>query len=258
MMVDLQGKVAVVTGAASEFGLGCAAARKLAEQGAKVLIVDIDESGVAGRAEELRSRGHGVGHLGLDVTSEASWERLVEHTVQTFGRLDILVNNAGIVIIEPVAEAQKRNWDRQIEVNLTGTFLGCRAGIRQLRRQGGGGSIVNISSTAAMVGAPGAAAYCASKGGIRAATKAYAVECAAEGIRVNSVHPGFILTDIHRKAMAQDPGLYEKIKSAISIPLGRMGEPEDVGELVAFLASDSAKYITGAELVVDGGLTAAQ
>lgn len=252
--MSLTGKTALVTGAASSSGLGFATARMLARRGAAVMLTDIDEAAVSVRAEELRSEGLAAQALGQDVTVEAAWDHTIAATVAAFKTLDIVVNNAGIAVLKWMPELGLDDWRRQIDVNMTSVYLGCRAALAQFRRQGTGGAIVNLSSVAGLVGIPGTAAYAASKGGVRLMTKSIAMECAREKIRVNSVHPGVIWTDMQKVAIRDNAEQYELINNAI--PMGHMGEPDDIAAMIAFLASDDAKYITGAEFVVDGGMTA--
>lgn len=254
MMIDLRGKTALVTGAASAGGLGFAAARLMARQGASLFLTDLDADAVAARAEDLRREGHQVGAMAQDVTDEAGWAAVIEAVVGAYGRLDILVNNAGIAVLRPMSAMTKADWDRQISVNLDSVYLGTKAGVDQMRRQGGGGSIVNMSSVAGLVGVEGTAAYAASKGGVRLFSKSVALETAKDNIRVNTVHPGMIWTDMQKVAIADNKEVFDQITAAV--PMGRMGEPEDIGAMVAFLASDDAKYITGAEFTVDGGMVA--
>jgi len=253
-MIDLEGKVALVTGAASAEGLGFAAACKMAGRGARLFLTDIDAAAVEARAADLRTAGHDATAMAQDVTDEAAWAATIAAVVEAFGRLDILVNNAGIAVLRMMSEMTKADWDRQLRVNLDSVYLGCKAAIDLMRRQGGGGSIINLSSVAGLIGVPGCAAYSASKGGIRMMTKTIALETAREGIRVNSVHPGSIWTDMQKVAIADNKEQFDIIENAI--PMGRLGQPDDIGAMVAFLASDDAGYITGAEFVVDGGLTA--
>ncbi|MCX7283191.1 MAG: SDR family NAD(P)-dependent oxidoreductase [Novosphingobium sp.] len=255
MSMDLSGKIALVTGAASSAGLGFATARLLAQRGAQVWLTDIDGQGAQARAAELTGEGLVAHAMGHDVTSAEAWQAvLAAITAQHGCGPDILVNNAGIAVLRWTPDLEPAEWQRQIDVNLTSVYLGCRAVIAAMRARGQGGAIVNISSIAGLVGVPGASAYAASKGGVRLYTKALALECAKEGIRVNSVHPGVIWTDMQQVAIRDNPEQYDAINA--SIPAGKMGEPVDIAEAVAFLASPAARYITGTELAVDGGLTA--
>ncbi|WP_417620304.1 SDR family NAD(P)-dependent oxidoreductase [Parasphingorhabdus sp.] len=247
-------KVAIVTGAASAEGIGYAIARKLGGEGAKLIITDIDGNEITARAEELSAGGADVTGIQQDVTQEKDWSRVIGDTVARHGKLDILVNNAGIAVLLPTDEMTVEQWHRQIDTNLFSVFLGCRAAVAQMRAQGEGGSIVNISSIAGMIGAPGAAAYCASKGGSRAMTKTIALENADADIRVNSVHPGLIWTPMQHGAATSSQATQEAMAAAI--PLKRMGKPDDIASMALFLASEEASYITGSEFVVDGGLTA--
>lgn len=253
--MDLSGHIALVTGSASAAGLGFATARLLAQRGAEVWLTDIDAAGAQARAAELCASGlaaHGLGH---DVTSADGWAAVLSAIGERHGSgPDILVNNAGIAVLRWTPDLEPADWQRQIDVNLTSVYLGCRAVIAGMRASRKGGAIINISSVAGLVGIPGASAYAASKGGVRLYTKALAMECAREGIRVNSVHPGVIWTDMQQVAIKDNPEQFDAINA--SIPAGRMGEPVDIAEAVAFLASPGARYITGTELTVDGGLTA--
>ena len=204
----------------------------------------------------------GVGEalfIKLDVTSDADWQRAIELAVERFGKLDILVNNAGIgsartsgggeILLEDLTEEQ---WDRMLDVNAKGVFLGTKRAIPEMRKAGGG-SVINISSIYGLVGSPGASAYHAAKGAVRIFTKAAAVQYGREGIRVNSVHPGFIDTPM-TEAFLNDPGIREgRIRRT---PLGRIGAPDDIANGVLFLASDESSFITGSEMVIDGGYTA--
>ncbi len=253
-MIDLTGKAALVTGAASAGGLGFAAARKMAGRGARVFLTDIDGDAVAARADELTAAGHEARAMRQDVTDEAQWDAVIAAIVEAFGGIDILVNNAGIAVLKMMDEITRADWDRQLRINLDSVFLGTRAGLAQMRGQGRGGSIINLSSVAGQIGVPGCAAYAASKAGVRLMSKTVAMECARENIRVNTIHPGMIWTDMQKVAIGDNKEQFDILTGAI--PAGRMGEPDDIGAMVAFLASDDAAYITGAELVVDGGLTA--
>jgi NAD(P)-dependent dehydrogenase (short-subunit alcohol dehydrogenase family) len=247
----MTGKVALVTGAASAAGLGFATAQRLHAEGARVMLTDIDGDAVAARAGEL---GEGATALRQDVTDGAQWTTTVAAVTDRYGKLDVLVNNAGIAVLRAMEDLEPADWSRQIEVNLTSVYLGCRAALMRMRAQGGGGSIVNLSSVAGLVGVAGCAAYAASKGGVRVMSKVIALEGAAENIRCNSVHPGMIWTDMQKVAIADNKEIYDEITAAI--PMKRMGEPADIAAMILFLASDEAKYITGGEFVVDGGMTA--
>jgi len=254
MMIDLTGKVALVTGAASPGGLGFASAQLMARQGAGLFLTDIDGASAEARAGELRAKGFAAEAKEHDVTDERAWAEVMNAVVAAFGKIDILVNNAGIAVLRPMSEMTKGDWDRQLAVNLDSVYLGTKAALDQMRKQGGGGSIVNMSSVAGLVGVPGTAAYAASKAGVRVFSKAVAIEAARENIRVNTIHPGMIWTDMQKVAVADNKQVFDQIVQAV--PMGRLGEPDDIGAMVAFLASDDAKYITGAEFVVDGGMVA--
>lgn len=253
-MARLSGKVALVTGAAS--GIGAAAARRLAQDGAAVLLTDRDLAGEEVAAAITAQGGTAAFRL-HDVTSHPDWAAAVEHAVQEFGRLDILVNNAGISggrheLMDHSLEA----WRQILSVNLDGVFLGLRHAGPRIAAVGGG-SVINISSILGKVGMGGAAAYCASKGGVTLLTKAAALEWAPLNIRVNSVHPGFIDTPLVSNALAErDDGNEMRVALMNAHPVGRFGLPREIGDAIAFLASDDASFITGAELVVDGGYTA--
>ena len=251
-MGRVQDKVAIVTGAASDPGLGRTTAITLGAQGAKVVVTDIDEAGAKACAGAIREGGSDALALHQDVTSEAQWEAVVARTLDEYGRLDVLVNNAGIAVLMPIAKMTLADWNRQIEVNLTSVFLGCKYGMAAMRRSGGG-SIVNISSVAGLVGIGTCSAYGAAKGGVRIMSKSVAVEGASDNIRCNSVHPGFIWTNMQSQAGAFDgPGEIPREQ----VPLGRMGEPQDIANCVLYLASDESNYVTGAEFTVDAGMTA--
>ena len=247
----LAGKVALISGGAR--GMGAAEARLFAREGACVVIGDIlDGEGRAVEAEILGSGGQAA-YVHLDVTSEADWERAVAAAVSRFGRLDVLVNNAGVGGGSLLEHTTAAAWDRGMDVNAKGVFLGTRAAIPAMRRAGGG-SIVNISSQLGLVGLERSSPwYQASKGAVRTLTKLTAVQYARERIRANSVHPGPITTPM-TEARRGDPGHYEYMVSRI--PLGRYGEPDEVAYGVLYLASDESSFVTGSELVIDGGWTA--
>ena len=246
----LEGKVALISGGAR--GMGAAEARIFAAEGASVVIGDIlEEEGNRVEAEIAESGGEAV-FVTLDVTSEEDWQAAVDTAVERFGKLDILVNNAGIWDRGKVEEQSSERWDRVMEVNSKGVFLGTKAAIPAMR-EAGGGSIVNISSVAGLIGSAGSTAYNASKGAVRLLTKGTAIQYAAEGIRCNSVHPGPIETQMLAEVYPDDDMRDERLTV---IPLGRLGQMDDVANGVLFLASDEASYMTGSELVIDGGYTA--
>ena len=250
-MGRLTNKVAFVTGGAS--GLGKGIAQRFVEEGATTIITDLNELG-HGVADEL-----GAVFFSQDVCSEDGWVGVLEEVVRRYGRLDVLVNNAGIFFNSPVDETPLEDWRRVLDVNLTGVFLGCKHAVRCMKQNpaGASGSIINLSSVVGLRGQLGGSAYGASKGGVRLLTKTVALENAGHGIRCNSIHPGIIDTPIMDPmfAAASDPLVLRKSIEA-SLPIGYMGEPlRDVGNLALFLASDESVYITGAEMVVDGGMT---
>ena len=247
------GKTAIVTGGAS--GIGEAACVLLSEHGSGVVIADIDESkGKALEARIVENGGEAVFQR-LDVTSEADWDRVVQYTLDWRGGLDIVVNNAGLSGAQgraAVLETTLENWNTVMNVNSTGVFLGTRAAIEPMRRSGGG-SIINVSSIYGIVGSKTSAVYHASKGAVRTLTKAAAVSYATDGIRVNSVHPGFADTPMTLELHGR-PGVREERESLT--PLGRLGTPEDIAWGILYLASDESSFMTGAELVIDGGMIA--
>jgi NAD(P)-dependent dehydrogenase (short-subunit alcohol dehydrogenase family) len=247
-MGRVDGHIALVTGAGA--GIGRAASLRLAAEGAKVIVTDIDEAGGAATAELIDGEGRFVA---LDVASEESWIEVMGRVEADFGGLDVLVNNAGLYLIKPMGEITVAEWNRLMAVNVTGVFLGMKHAEPLLARSGKG-SIINLSSVAGLIGAPGHLLYGASKGAVRLMTKDAALELAPQGIRVNSIHPGYVDT-----AMAE----YGAEKAGASVadlggryPLGRIGTPEDVAQTVLFLASPESSYITGTEHVIDGGGTA--
>jgi 3alpha(or 20beta)-hydroxysteroid dehydrogenase len=237
-MASLSGKVALVTGAAR--GMGAATARLLAAEGARVVLADVEDA--TALADEIGGR-----FRRLDVTSEADWQAAVDSCSTIEGRLDILVNNAGILRRAPLTETSREMFDLVVAVNQTGPFLGMKIAAPLMARQGG--SIVNVSSTAGLRGAPGHAAYVASKFALRGMTKVAAIEFAPLGIRVNSVHPGLIETPMI------DPYVAEGTAASVSRQLiDRVGNPAEVAAMILFLASDASSYSTGAEFLCDGGL----
>ena len=251
----MNGKVALVTGAA--MGLGAETARRLAAEGAAVMLTDRDEAHGETVAEEIVKAGGKAAFLLHDAASESDWENAVAVTSQRFGALHVLVNNAGISGgTLPLMEHSLEDWRRVMSVNLDGVFLGLRHTGPAIAASGGG-SIINLSSILGKVGLPNAAAYCASKGGVLLLTKAAALEWAPLGIRVNSVHPGFIETPMVSNAIHQAENGNEMRDQLISAhALGRFGVPREIADAILFLASDESSFMTGAEMVVDGGYTA--
>ena len=254
-MGRLAGKIALVTGAASVPGLGSATAFRFAEEGAILFVTDLDGEGVERTAQAIREKGGQATAITHDVTSTDAWDRVFDAIVAAHGRLDVLVNNAGIAILRPFAEFTDAEWIRQNDVNLHSVFYGTQRAVKLMRQVGQGGSIVNLSSVAGIIGVPGCAAYAAAKGGVRLFGKAVALECAREKIRVNSVHPGMIMTNMQNDALRDNPEQYEILSNMI--PMGAFGDPIDIANMNLFLASDESRYITGAEFVVDGGLITA-
>jgi NAD(P)-dependent dehydrogenase (short-subunit alcohol dehydrogenase family) len=247
----LQGKVALISGGAR--GMGAVEARLFAKEGAKVTIGDVLEDEGRKLEAEINANGGEALFVPLDVTREGDWQRAVEATARRFGRLNVLVNNAGISGGGRVEEATVEDWDRVMDVNAKGVFLGSKVAIPAMR-QAGGGSIINISSQLGLVGTDHSSPqYQASKGAVRLLTKATAIQYAKEGIRANSVHPGPIVTPMTEASRA-DPERYRLMVSRV--PLGCYGQPEDVAYGVLYLASDEARWVTGSELVIDGGWTA--
>jgi NAD(P)-dependent dehydrogenase (short-subunit alcohol dehydrogenase family) len=246
----LDGKVALISGAAR--GLGAAEARLFTAEGACVVLGDILDEPALATAASICAAGGRAAFVHLDVTVEQDWQAAVEFAEREFGRLNVLINNAGVAQRPGgIEDTPLDEWERVLAVNLTGTYLGTRAAIPALRRAGGG-SIVNTSSVAGLV-ASKAVAYGAAKGGVRLFTKSIAIQHARDGIRCNSVHPGSMNTEIVRQSIPDPKALAERVKS---IPLGRLAEPEEVAYAVLYLASDEAAFVTGSELVIDGGLSA--
>ncbi len=238
----LQGKVAIVTGAAQ--GQGANEARRFVAEGARVVVTDRNPAGAA-VAEALGDAAIFIAH---DVTVEADWQRVVEQSLAAFGRIDILVNNAGIFTPNSILDTSVEEFDRHYRVNQLSVFLGTKAVIPAMQAAGAG-SIINISSAAGMRGYPEMISYCGSKWAVRGMTKAAARELAPFRIRVNSIHPGLVDTPMLDGHSAE---ALEAFASAT--PLGRIGTPDDVAEIVLFLASEASTYLTGAEIVADGGL----
>ncbi len=251
-MARLEGKVALISGGAR--GQGAVEAQMFAEEGARVVIGDIlDEQGRQTEAQ-LRELGYEVTYVHLDVTSESDWEAAVQAAVSAYGKLDVLLNNAGILIRKNIEETTEEDWDRIFAVNAKGVFLGTKAAIPAMR-EAGGGSIINISSTAGLVGSPnGSASYTATKGAVRLFTKSTAIQHAGEGIRCNSIHPGPIETDMIADTLNDPANMALRMQR---LPLGRVGKPSEIAYGAIYLASDESSFVTGSEVVIDGGTTAA-
>ncbi|HEV8718335.1 MAG TPA: glucose 1-dehydrogenase [Candidatus Binatia bacterium] len=245
----LAGKVALISGGAR--GQGAAEGKLFAREGAKVVLGDVLDAEGLQTAREIEAAGGSAVYIHLDVTQEVEWKNAVGVAVRNFGKLNILVNNAGILRMEGIEDTTLEIWNRVIAVNQTGVFLGMKHAIPVLR-QAGGGSIINISSIAGLIGVGAAAAYQATKGAVRILTKSAAVQYAKENIRVNSIHPGVITTLMVTQGI--DPEARKLFEQAT--PLGREGSAEEIATGVLFLASDESSYMTGAELVLDGGYTA--
>lgn len=246
----LQGKVALITGAAR--GQGAAEARLFAQEGAKVVLADVlDQDGTAVAAEIAEAGGDAI-YVHLDVTNEEDWESAIKSAVSSFGKVDILINNAGIWRRGHVLETSSDQWDDIMDVNAKGVFLGTKAAIPEMRKAGGG-SIINISSTAGLVGSKTSAAYSASKGAVRIFTKSTAVQYASEGIRANSIHPGPIDTDMGDQVW---PDADSKQAAVNRTAVARIGTAKDIAYGALYLASDESSFVTGSELVIDGGVTA--
>ena len=258
-MAQVAGKVAVVTGGAS--GIGEACAETLAREGAAVLITDIDDTLGKGVVDRITKAGGKAHYMRHDVRDEAAWPGVIAEAEKRYGRLDFMVANAGIGIMSPIATMTLADWQRQQAINLDGVFLSIKHSIPAMKRAGGG-SIVLMSSVAGLRGAPGLAAYSATKGGVRLLAKSVALEHAADNIRCNSMHPGIIATPIWEKIPTGAEGnrrnapIDPRERAAASVPLPRVGEAQDIANGVLFLCSDASNYITGQELVIDGGMTA--
>ncbi|MCH9720557.1 MAG: glucose 1-dehydrogenase [Actinomycetia bacterium] len=251
-MGRLDGKVALISGGAR--GMGNAEARLFAREGARVVIADVAQADGEALAREI---GEAARFVNLDVTAPDQWERAIAATLAVFGRLDVLVNNAGIVIPSPMRELSLEDYQKVIDVNQTGVFLGMKAATPAMEGSGGG-SIVNISSIDGMIGMDLVFSYVASKFAVRGMTRVAALELAPIGIRVNSVHPGFVHTRLGNPDDIPEIRQLLDDYSRRRVPLGRTGEPEDIASLVLFLASDEAGYITGSEFVADGGILAGE
>ncbi|HEY9744354.1 MAG TPA: glucose 1-dehydrogenase [Coleofasciculaceae cyanobacterium] len=258
----VDGKIALVTGAAS--GIGRATALLLAREGAKVAVTDINERQAQETAEAILQEGGQALWQSLDVTEESDWEAAISHILQTWRQIDVLVANAGLSFAKPVTEMSLQEWRQVMAVNLDGVFLGTKQAVRAMRK-GSGGSIVIVSSASGLKASPGASAYCASKAAQRLFAKSVALECAQNGdnIRVNTVHPAGVATpmwksmDFWNDLVEQNAGEAEAWKALASTsPLKRFAQPEEIAQAILYLASDESLFVTGTELVIDGGFTA--
>ena len=258
-MAQLAGKAAIVTGGAS--GIGEACSETLAREGAAVLVTDVDDTLGKAVVERIAKAGGKAAYLHHDVRDEATWPGVIAEAGKRFGRLDIMVANAGIGIMSLIETMTLADWQRQQAINLDGVFLSIKHSIPAMRKVGGG-SIVLMSSIAGLRGAPGLAAYSATKGGVRLLAKSVALEYAEDKIRCNSVHPGIIATPIWGKIPTGAEGnrrnapIDPRERAAAAVPLTRVGEAQDIANGVLFLCTDAASYVTGQELVIDGGMTA--
>lgn len=249
----LNGKVAIVTGAAG--GIGRAAALRFAQEGACVMVTDINREGADNVAAAIIEAGGRALAQQHDVSIEAQWIDVANATVAAFGNVDVLFNNAGIFVLKALADTTLDEWDRLMSINVTGVFLGMKH-VMPLMARAGKGSVINASSVAGLVGSPRSTMYGASKGAVRAMTKGAAMEYAARGVRVNSIHPGLVDTAMADYASGTAGRSKQELGQVMS-PMGRLGTVDDVGSLALFLASDESSYMNGAELVLDGGFTAA-
>ncbi|WP_416898962.1 MAG: SDR family NAD(P)-dependent oxidoreductase [Minwuia sp.] len=256
--IDLSGRAAMVTGAGS--GIGRRTAHVLAEAGASVACTDVNAASAQETATAIQEAGGQAISVAHDVVDEAQWAAAVKATTDAFGNLRIMVNNAGIELVKTIDQISTADFRRVMDINVLGVFLGIQA-CADVMHESGGGSIINLSSVAGLIGAPRQAAYCASKGAVRLMTKATALELAGSGrkVRVNSVHPGIIETPMMNDLIMGVPEDQREARIAqmhARHPIGRLGQPTDIANAILFLASDMSDFMTGSEVVVDGGMTA--
>ena len=247
-MGRLDGKVALISGATG--GQGSEEVRLFCREGAKVVFGDIDDEKGKALEQEIRKTSREATYIRHDVTSESDWNNVVSKTVELYGSLDILINNAGVFLKKSLEDTSEIEWDFVHNVNSKGVFLGAKSVISAMKKSGGG-SIVNISSIAGLAGVQ-SSAYAASKGAVRLLTKSIAVQYGADGIRCNSVHPG-IISDTDMGDGLIEYGITNEINQLADFPLGRFGYPKEIAMGVLYLASDESRYVTGSELVIDGG-----
>ena len=253
----VEGKVALITGAAAGVegrlkGLGGAAAILLAHEGASVVLTDLNDDLGEETAAQIRASGGQAKYFHLDVTDEAAWRDTVARTVDLYGRIDALVHSAGVTFRTTVEETSEELWDAQMDTHAKGAFFGTKHAIPEMRKVGGG-SIVLISSLASLVGSASSTGYHTAKGAMRLFAKTAAVQHAPENIRVNTIHPGFVLTPMFEPLTHDQAQVEARLEK---VPMGRLGTPEEIASVILFLASDESSFITGAELAVDGGYTA--
>lgn len=253
--MDMQNKVVIVTGGGR--GIGAATSEMLAQNGAKVVIADINDDWGNKTTAAIKAQGLEVSYMHIDVSKESDVEALVKFAVDKYGKLDGIVNNAATIVVKPVAEITAEEWDRVIKVNLNGVFYGCKHAIRQFEKQGKGGSIVNIGSISAVVGLPEQPAYCASKGAVFQLSRQIAIEYAKKNIRCNVIGPGSVAGDfvqIYLDGQADPKEASDR--QMRSHPMNRFATPQEVGECIMFMLSDRSSFVTGANLMVDGGYSA--
>ncbi len=250
-MMRLENKVAIITGGGT--GIGKETALLFAREGAKIVITDINQESGDQAVKDIQANGGEALFIRHDVSNEEDWKRVAKETIETFDKVDVLFNNAGIYIIKPVAEIELEEWNRLMSINVTGVFLGMKH-IMPLMAKQNKGSVINASSIAGLIGAPGHVLYGASKGAVRTMTKDAAIEYASKGVRVNSIHPGYIDTGMADYASEQTGSSKDELGK--EFPLGHLGSVNNVANTVLFIASDESSYTTGTEFVIDGGATA--